>query len=126
MNPTLIAGTRIVILALIFYSIGIITEQRKHHVTNTVLIALTIGIIMDISATALMILGSPNSPFTLHGMLGYSALAAMLIDTILVWRFRLANGNDAVVAKPLHFYSRYAYSWWVIAFISGSLLVALK
>ncbi|UCE06789.1 MAG: hypothetical protein JSW07_01735 [bacterium] len=126
MNPTLIAGTRIVVLALIFYSIGIITEQRKHHITNTVLIALTIGIIMDISATALMILGSPNSPFTLHGMLGYSALAAMLIDTILVWRFRLANGNDAAVAKPLHLYSRYAYSWWVIAFISGSLLVALK
>jgi hypothetical protein len=126
MNPTLIAGTRIGVLALIFYSIGIITEQRKHHITNLVLIALTIGIILDITATAFMIIGSPNSPFTLHGFLGYSALLAMLIDTIFVWRFRVANGNDSEVSKSLHFYSRYAYSWWVIAFISGSLLVFLK
>lgn len=126
MNPTLIAGTRIVVLALIFYSIGIITEQRKRRIINLVLIALTIGIILDITATAFMIIGSPNSPFTLHGFLGYSALLAMLIDTIFVWRFRLANGNDSEVSKPLHLYSRYAYSWWVIAFVSGSVLVVLK
>jgi len=126
MNTTLILGTRIVVLALVFYSIGIITEQRKRHITNLVLIALTIGIILDITATAFMIIGSPNSPFTFHGFLGYSALLAMLIDTILVWRFRIKEGNHAVVAKPLHFYSRYAYSWWVIAFVSGSLLVFLK
>jgi hypothetical protein len=126
MNPTLIAGTRIVVLALIFYSIGIITEQHKRHITNLALITLTIGIMLDITATAFMIIGSPNSPFTLHGFLGYSALIAMLIDTILVWRFRLANGNDIEVSKPLHLYSRYAYGWWVIAFVSGSLLVVLK
>jgi hypothetical protein len=126
MNATLILGTRIVVLALIFYSIGIITEQRKRKITNLVLIALTIGIILDITATAFMIIGSPNSPFTFHGFLGYSALLAMLIDTILVWRFRITKGNDTVVSKPLHLYSRYAYSWWVIAFISGSLLVFLK
>ena len=126
MNPTLTAGTRIVVLALIFYSIGILTEQRKHRVTNLVLIALTIGIVTDITATAFMILGSPNSPFTLHGFLGYSALAAMLIDTISIWRFRLKNGGNASVSKKLHLYSRYAYIWWVVAFVSGSLLVILK
>jgi uncharacterized membrane protein len=126
MNSTLVAGTRIVVFALIFYSIGIITEQRNRRVMNPVLIALTIGIILDITATTFMIIGSPNSPFTLHGLLGYSALGAMLIDTIFVWRFRLANGNDTAVPKPLHLYSRYAYSWWVIAFVSGSLLVILK
>jgi len=126
MNPTLIAGTRIVVLALIFYSIGIITEQRKRHITNLVLIALTIGIILDITATAFMIIGSPNSPFTFHGFLGYSALLAMLIDTIFVWRFRLVSGNDVVVSKQLHLYSRYAYIWWVITFVFGSLLVFLK
>ena len=126
MNPAMIAGTRIVILALIFYSIGILTEQRRHRVTNLVLIALTIGIMTDITATAFMILGSPNSPFTFHGFLGYSALAAMLIDTISIWRFRLKNGLNASVPKRLHIYSRYAYIWWVIAFVSGSLLVFVK
>ena len=119
MNSTLVAGTRIVIFALIFYSIGIITEQRNRYITKQVLIALTLGIILDITATMFMIIGSPNSPFTLHGLLGYSALGAMLIDTIIVWRFRLAKGNDSEVPKTLHFYSRYAYSWLVIAFVSG-------
>jgi hypothetical protein len=126
MNPILTAGTRIVVLALIFYSIGILTEQRKHRITNLVLIALTIGIITDITATAFMIIGSPNSPFTPHGFLGYSALAAMLIDTISAWRFRLKNGGSVTVSNTLHLYSRYAYIWWVAAFASGSLLVILK
>jgi len=126
MNPILTAGTRVVVLALIFYSIGILTEQRKHIITNVVLITLSIGIILDITATAFMIIGSPNSPFTFHGFLGYSALVAMLFDTILVWRFRLKNGISIKVSKVLHLYSRYAYIWWVVAFITGSLLVLLK
>jgi hypothetical protein len=126
MNPSLMAGTRIVVLALIFYSVGILTEQRKRRITHPVLIALTIGIITDITATVLMIIGSPNSPFTLHGLLGYSALAAMLIDTISIWHFRLKKGKDIAVTKHLHLYSRYAYIWWVVAFVSGSLPVILK
>ena len=126
MNPMLIAGTRIVVLALVFYSIGVFTEQRRFHVTNLVLVALSCGIVLDITATVLMIAGSPNSPFTPHGFLGYSALVAMLSDTILVWRYRLKNGKDTEVTRGLHLYSRYAYIWWVVAFVSGSLLVALE
>jgi len=81
---------------------------------------------MDIAATVLMIIGSPNSPFTLHGFLGYSALLAMVTDTILMWRFRLSHDVDATVAQGLHLYSRYAYLWWGVAFVSGSLLVILN
>ena len=126
MNTILVIGTRIVILALISYAIGIVIEQRKRIVTNTVLWALSMGILLDIAATAFMIIGSPNSPFTLHGVLGYSALAAMLIDTSLIWCFRITKGATEKVGKSLHLYSRYAFSWWVIAFITGALLVAFK
>jgi hypothetical protein len=126
MNTLLVVGTRIVILALIFYGIGIFIEQKKRLVTNYVLFALTIGILLDITATAFMIIGSSNSPFTLHGVIGYSALAVMLIDTSLIWRFHLTKGATEKVGKSLHIYSRYAFSWWVIAFITGGLLVAFK
>ncbi len=126
MNTILAIGTKIVIIALLSYAIGIFIEQRKRLVTNGVLIALTLGILLDVAATAFMIIGSPNSPFTLHGFLGYSALAAMLIDTTLIWRFRLTNGATEKVGKSLHMYSRYAFSWWVIAFITGALLVVFK
>ncbi len=126
MNTSLLIGTRIVILALIGYSVGIFIEQRKRQITKIVIASLTIGVIFDIAATAFMIIGSPNDPFTLHGFLGYSALAGMLIDTILAWRFFLRSGEVVSVPKNLHIYSRIAYSWWVIAFVSGGLMVMLK
>jgi len=57
-----------------------------------------------------MIIGSPNSPFTIHGFLGYSALAGMLIDTILAWRFFLRTDGLIQVPNSLGNYSRVAYS----------------
>ena len=126
MNLSLILGTRIVVLALIAYSVGIITEQRKHVVSNIVISFLTAGILLDITATVFMIIGSGNTPFTLHGMLGYSSLAAMLVDTILIWRQRIRYGPDEKVRAGLHIYSRLAYIWWILAFITGGLLVLMK
>jgi hypothetical protein len=123
--PILLAGTIIVNLALIFYSIGVITEQRRHRVTGTVIRFLVLGVIFDVTATVFMIIGSPNSPFSLHGLLGYSSLTAMLIDTFLAWRHRSAHG-EAEVGRGLHLYSRIAYIWWIAAYITGALLVMAR
>jgi uncharacterized repeat protein (TIGR03987 family) len=120
---TLIATT-IVTLALIFYTIGIISEQVRKLLTKRVLLFVTIGIIFDVTATTLMIIGSANSPFTLHGLLGYSSLTLMLIDVVLLWRLRKQKGYGSVPHK-LHIYSRVAYTWWVLAYITGGLLVML-
>ena len=70
--------------------------------------------------------GSTNSPFTVHGFLGYSALLVMAIDIILIWRIYLRNGVKAKVERSLLLYAKLAYGWWVIAYITGSLLVILK
>jgi len=126
MNIFLVYGTRIVILALVAYSIAVITEQKSHRVSNTVIWSITAGVILDITATVLMISGSGNTPFTLHGMLGYSSLAGMLIDTVLIWRHRIQSGAATQVPRNLHLYSRYAYIWWILAFITGAALVLFK
>jgi heme A synthase len=126
MNVYVSIGTKIVFIALLFYSIGIFTEQKKKHVTNIVLSFITLGIVFDITATTFMIIGSSNEIFTLHGVLGYSSLTAMFIDAVLLWRYRLKNGADTQVNKGLHLYSRIAYIWWVLAFITGGALVMLK
>jgi hypothetical protein len=125
MKPILMAGTTIVVFALISYSIAILTEQRKQAVTRFVLIFLTIGITLDVTATTCMIIGSENSAFTLHGILGYSSLTGMLIDTFLIWRTKARLGVNAKVPKGLHLYSRFAYIWWICAFITGGMLVAM-
>ncbi|RME27553.1 MAG: hypothetical protein D6800_04925, partial [Candidatus Zixiibacteriota bacterium] len=77
MNSTLIAGTIIVQLALVAYTIGTVVLQRRKSPTRRALQFLTLGVVFDITATACMITGSPNSPFTVHGMLGYSSLLGM-------------------------------------------------
>ena len=126
MNQLVMVGTFVVFLALTFYSIGIFTEQKHQKVLRRVITFLTMGIIADIIATAFMIAGSSKGLFTLHGIIGYSALLAMLIDNIFIWRLRIKKGVGADVPDVLHKYSRYAYIWWVIAFITGGLLVAFS
>ncbi len=126
MSSILIAGVIIVNLALISYSIGIITEQRKREVNTFVLGFLTAGVVFDIAATICMVIGSSNSFATVHGLIGYSALAVMTLDTILLWKTWLRKRSTTLVRRSLHMYSRYAYLWWVIAYITGALIVSLK
>ena len=123
MNISILVGTITVTAALLAYSIAVLTEQFKKKVNKTVLIFLTLGIVLDITATSFMIYGSSNSAFTLHGMLGYSALLAMLIDAYLIWKNYLKVGEN--IKNSIHVYSLVAYLWWIVAFVTGGLLVAL-
>lgn len=116
----------VVTLALVFYSIGFSKENRKKLVTGKVLLFYTIGVCLDITATIMMIIGSSHGMITPHGLIGYSSLLGMLIDTSLLWRHNLSQGPGVPVKKSLYTYSRIAFIWWVIAYITGSLLVAVS
>jgi len=126
MKPILMIGSTVVTLALIFYCIGIITEQRQKRINKKVLTFLTLGLISDVSATLCMIIGSSNSPFTFHGFIGYAALLAMIIETVMAYRFNLQFGSEKQVSKKLHLYSRFALILWIAVYITGSLLVVFK
>jgi len=119
-------GSFVVIFALVFYSIGFAKEQKKKLVTSRVLLFYTLGVIFDISATTLMILGSSKGLLTFHGFIGYSSLLGMSIDTFLLWKHNIKKGTEESVSKGLNLFSRVAYIWWVAAFITGGLLVALR
>ena len=121
MSPILIAGVLIVNLALVSYGIGIFAEQKSHRVSAATLNWLRLGVVFDITATACMILGSSRG-LTVHALLGFSSLAAMLAETSLAWRHRAAHG-DALVPSWLHTTSRLAYGWWLVAYVTGAYLV---
>jgi hypothetical protein len=126
MKTTVFAGIIIVNLALIAYSVAIILEQYKRTVSNFVLIFLSSGVIFDILATVCMISGSTHTAFSSHGIFGYTALAGMLVDCILLWKHRLTSGRNIDAKKPLHLYSRYAYIWWVLAYFTGIIIVSFR
>lgn len=122
MDPVRLAAVLTVTLALALYTIGTVKQQRSRRSTSAVRGWLTTGVVFDITATALMIVASRSLSPTLHGVLGYSALAFMLTDTILLWRHARANG-EAHVSRGLHVYSRVAYGYWVVAYFTGAALV---
>jgi hypothetical protein len=126
MNPLLRAGTTIVIFALASYSFAVFTIHRKKILRRRILVFLTTGVALDITATIFMILGSSKGGFTLHGIIGYSSLLGMFTDAVLIWRQKLKKGSYSPLPHGLQIYSKYAYLWWVIAFITGGVLVVLK
>ena len=121
MPAEIIRAVTVVTGALIFYSIGVITEQRRKAVVTVVLVFLTGGVVLDVSATALMIAGSTNDPFTFHGFLGYIALLLMLTDAVLIWRHHHRHGEGSLSPR-LNIYTRIAYGWWVMAYIVGAIM----
>ena len=121
-----IIGSMVVTLALLFYTTGFFKEQRHKLVTSRVLLFFTVGVVLDCTATILMILGSTQGGLTFHGIIGYSSLLGMSVDTLLLWRHKLKNGSARPVNKNLSRYTRGAYLWWVAAYLTGGLLVALR
>jgi hypothetical protein len=92
-------------------------------VSPGVLWFLSMGIVLDITAVIFMIVGSNNTTLTLHSFLGYSAFLVMLTDVVFIWRVYFKEQLNAMVGKKLLFYSKLAYGWWIIAYITGSILV---
>ncbi len=119
-------GSGIVTVALVFYSIGFTKERRKQLVTSGVLTFYTIGVSLDITATIFMIIGSSKGLVTIHGLIGYSSLLGMLADTFILWRHFIKIGSGETVSRTVHLYSKIAYIWWIMAFITGGLLVAVS
>jgi hypothetical protein len=125
MKPVLIAGISIVNLALISYTTALIIQTRKKLLTRYVLIFLVTGVIFDITSTICMIIASGKS-ITLHGIIGYSALAGMLVETIFTYTQKKKYGLNSTISTRLKLWSAIAYFYWVLAYITGAIIVMLK
>lgn len=124
MKPFTLVAVTLVTLALIAYTVGTVGQQRARRVTGSVVGFLTVGVVLDVVATVFMILGS-GKILSIHGLLGYSALAGMLIEVWIAWRWRMKQG-EAPITNGMALYARAAYAYWVIAFLSGGLLVGMS
>lgn len=126
MKPILIAGTTIVNLALIAYSIGVFKQRKAKMLNKSVLTFLSLGVIFDITATICMVLGSSKGGLSLHGFIGYSSLLGMLIDIYFSYRKVAQNGIGVELSQKFNRNTTVAYLYWVAAYITGALIVALR
>ena len=77
MNPLSLTGAFIISFALLSYGVSSISIQRFRLITPSVLIALTLGVLLDITAVGFMIAGSGLLPISLHGFLGFVVMLTM-------------------------------------------------
>ena len=112
-------GIFFVHFALIFYTLFILFEGKKQRATNIVLMLIIFAVLFDITATACMMIGTTRTYFTFHGIIGYIGLLLMIIDFILLLRYRIKFGTETLISRPLYVYSKIAYFWWLAAFITG-------
>jgi len=112
-------GIFFVHFALIFYTLFILFESKKQRATNIVLLLIIFAVLFDITATACMMIGTTRTYFTFHGIIGYIGLLLMIIDFILLLKYRIKFGTETLISRPLYVYSKIAYFWWLAAFITG-------
>ena len=74
-------------------------------------------------AITFMIIGSDKGAFTAHAILGYSATLTIIINLVLIWRNFFMYGFDSKIKKPVLLFSKIAYIYWLIAYLTGSLMV---
>lgn len=121
-----LVGAFVITLALLFYGAGSVSLQRFRKVSKGVLWFISIGLFFDIIAIVCMVVGSRNSSYAYHAILGVLASLAMLVNLILVLMVYKKGGLDASINKSLYLYSRFAYGWWLVTYITGFLLVILN
>jgi EamA domain-containing membrane protein RarD len=122
MPKVTIAGIIFVHLALILYTLFIIFENRKQKTTKSVLVFIILAVIFDITATICMMIGTTRTYFTFHGIMGYIGLLLMVTDAVLLWKYKSKYGTEILISKSLNIFSKIAYVWWIIAFITGVLV----
>ncbi|WP_297093588.1 hypothetical protein [uncultured Draconibacterium sp.] len=123
MNPLAIVGAFVITLSFLAYGIGSISLVRFKIVGRLAVAFLSIGVVLDMVAIGLMMLGSKGNPFTLHGFLGATAFVVMLVDTIWSWKKYITDGRDCRARKNHIIYTKAAYGFWVMAYFTGSLIV---
>ncbi len=123
MDPISVIGAFVMTLAFLAYGIGSVTLERFRIVGSVVLIFLSLGVLFESIAIILMIIGANGSASPLHGIIGGFAFALMLVNTAWAWILYLTMGFEAQVNRWFLNYTKTAFLLWVLAYLSGILLL---
>ena len=126
MSYVIIVGVILIHIAFILYSVFIYKEHKYKRATKGLLVFITAAVLFDISATVCMMIGTAEKYFSLHGILGYTALAVMVTDAIFIWRHYNKFGSEVPFSKTLNRNSKLGYVLWLIAFFTGEMLAVMN
>lgn len=121
-----IIGAFLITFALLSFGYGINSLQRFKLVSRGILWFIFVGLVLDVAAIICMISVLSEISFTIHGVIGISALLVMAVNFGWLFNFYKKYGAETTISKALFLYSSIAHGWWVLAYLIGVLLVILK
>lgn len=97
--------------------------KKEPYITAQGIFFLISGVTLDACSTILMIMGSSKPAITAHGLMGYSALAGMVLESLIV---TISYRNKKQTARALIILTRVVFPWWVMVYIAGILMAMGK
>ena len=116
----------LITLALIFYSIGVWSEQIAHYLKTWHVTAFWTGFFFDACGTLAMH-RMAEGPFDLwqpHTLTGQIALWLMLLHA--VWATHVARKGSDKARRGFHNYSLFVWLIWLVPYFGGMYLAMRK
>jgi uncharacterized repeat protein (TIGR03987 family) len=122
MSAILLFSTITITLALIFYSLGVWSEQITRYLRLWHVFTFWIGFTFDVCGTVAMhfISESPFDLTDLHTLTGQIALWLMLGHAI--WATVVVRRNNIRLRKKFHRYSLFVWLVWLVPYIGGMIM----
>ena len=124
MSPKLIMAVTAMMLAVALYTVAVWSEQRAKILKPWHLALFWLGLVFDTTGTTFMSDIAGGFRFNLHGTVGAIAVALMLGHA--VWASIALALRQERVLRVFHKFSVHIWALWMVAFLSGIVMVAIK
>jgi uncharacterized repeat protein (TIGR03987 family) len=124
MSATLVFAMASILIAATVYTIAVFAERKAGVLKPWHLALFWLGFVFDTTGTTLMARIAGGWSWDVHGVTGATAIVLMLVHS--TWAtFALLRKQDDVLHQ-FHKFSVFVWALWMVALVSGFVLVAVK
>lgn len=120
MPPLVLVSTIFIVLAFIFYTIGIWSERKARELKRWHVVLMWLGFLCDATGTSVMVVLAGASFDLLHG--GTGALALLLMLGNAIWATYVYRTKDERAQAVFTKFSVVVWLIWLIPFVGGLVL----
>jgi uncharacterized repeat protein (TIGR03987 family) len=124
MSAILISAIAAMLAAATLYTIAVFAERSAATLKPWHLALFWLGLVFDTTGTTLMADIAGGWKWDVHGVVGLTAVALMLIHS--AWATIALLLRQESVLRSFHTFSIHVWALWMAALVSGVVLVAIK
>lgn len=124
MTSALIFAIISMVLAATLYTVAVFGERAAHVLKPWHLGLFWLGLVFDTTGTTLMARIAGGWKWDVHGVVGLTAVALMLLHSLWATIVLVLKKESAL--QGFHRFSIHVWALWMAAFISGIVLVAMS